>query len=145
MESKDAIYRQQIKKKVEDLAKLCYQNNMPCFFVVAVGDVSEEQGKKAAKNPNRNKKQTKYMFSDAGVTSHSPADDGHLMVKKLDTRVVSYLPESMYADTEDSAFSDLINVVNGFTTVPPNDKSNFALDMDELQLPPGVDDEDYDL
>ncbi len=112
MESKDTIYKQQIKRKMEDLAKLCYQNNMPCFFVVAVGDKPESK-KDKDKNPS--------------------AD------KKLDLRISSYLPETMYADTNDTVFADLINVTNGFTTVPPTDRSAFALDADDLALPPDID------
>lgn len=101
MESKDNIYRLQVKRKMDDLSKLCYQNNMPCFFVVAVGD-----------KPNG----------------------------KLDLRIASYLPETMYAETEDTVFADLINVTNGFSTIPPTDRANFALDMDDLMLPPDLED-----
>ncbi len=115
MESKEEIYKTQIKKKIDELAKICYQNNVPCFFVVAIGDKQEDGGKKKRLNINDS---------------------------KLDLKVMSYLPETMNADTKDPVFSDLVNVVNGFTTVPPADRSVFALDADDLALPPDLGYED---
>lgn len=110
MESKEQVYKTQIKKKMEELAQICYRNNMPCFFVVAVGDRQK--------------------------TKKNDFEDVH---DKLELRSVTYVPETLYCETKDTVFSDFVNVMNGFTTVPPGDKSQFSLDADDLILPPDID------
>ena len=108
MESKEQVYKNQVKKKIDELAKICYQNNMPCCFVVAVGD------KALAKGEERNE--------------HD----------KLELKITSYIPETMNVDTTDTVFSDIINVTNGFTTQPPTDRSVFALEAGDLELSPDL-------
>ena len=109
MESKEQIYKTQIKKKMEELSQICYKHNIPCFFVVAIGD--REKTKK---------------------------NDTEDIEGKLELRSVTYVPETLYCETKDTVFSDFVNVMNGFTTVPPTDKSTFELDADDLSLPPDI-------
>ncbi len=113
MESKENVYKNIIQKPAEELAKKCYQNGIPCMFVMAVGE-----------HQNLNKE------------NRRGEKDG-----RLELKILSYLPETLAIETKDTVFSDMINVVNGFTTVPPNDNSNFALDMDDLALPPDLEQE----
>ncbi len=110
MENKEQLYVNNVKAKVDELAKLCYQYNLPCFLAIAVGDKKPKT--KAEKESSK--------------------------TAKLDLKVTTYLPEMLYVETEDTVFSDFINVMNGFTTVPPNDRSNFAIDADALALPPDL-------
>lgn len=107
MDSKENVYKTYVKKKMEELAQICYSNNLPCFFVVAVGD--------------------------------QPKSKDNTKQDKLDLRSITYVPETLHCKTSDTVFSDFINVMNGFSTVPPADKSQFELDADDLSLPPDLD------
>lgn len=62
------------------------------------------------------------------------ADGEDKKTGKFDLKVQTYLPETLSIPTDDTIFADLVNVLNGFTTVPPTDKSNFSLDMNEINF-----------
>lgn len=114
MDNKENVYNTQIKKKLEEIAKICYLNSMPCFFAVAVGDKEKKRKEENVEG-------------------------------KLELKVTTYLPQMLHMETPDTIFSDFVDVINGFTTVPPTDRSNFELNMDDLSLPPDLGQTDIDI
>ena len=62
-----------------------------------------------------------------------PQHKDKLKIETLqDLKVVTYLPETLGIETKDRRFADLVNIINGFDAVPPHDRANFALEMDDL-------------
>jgi hypothetical protein len=58
---------------------------------------------------------------------------------KYDMKAISLLPEMFNDKTEDSRFSDFVNVQNGFLTIPASEGSfpldNFDIDDDIMDIP----------
>ncbi|ADL36228.1 hypothetical protein bpr_II291 (plasmid) [Butyrivibrio proteoclasticus B316] len=81
-------------------------------------------------------------FFMAFATGDDSEKKGRLKLETLPyIAATAGLPETLNIETDDRRFADFVNVLNGFETVPPHDKSNFEVDMADLM--PDFPDDDY--
>ena len=111
----DDRYEVYLAEKVEEIRKICVREQIPCFMAFGVrakGQTEEEYQMKTSTYLNEN------------------MENGD----KCNIRTVAILPEVLPVAFEDRRFSDLVNVINHFRTVPASDYQ--AMSPEDVQEAP---------
>lgn len=106
-------YKQLLADEVEDIRRICVQEQIPCFMAFGLRE--------------ENQKEERYKMKTVIENKDKPSD-------KL--KVTTIIPEVLPVSFTDRRFSDFINVLNDFHTVPPSEYAKTVPgDIPIIELP----------
>lgn len=105
-----AKYETLLKEKVEEIRKLCVKEQIPCFLAFGLRSAEQTEGP--------------YQIQEEGN------------LEELQMNVTAIIPEVLPVALQDRRFSDFINVLNHFHTVPPSEYAKTTAEDLMIDLPP---------